>query len=124
MKFISPHIHGLIDYLSVVFFLLSPAVFGFTGLTAIFAYALGGLHLLLTVFTNFRLGIVKIVPVGVHAVIEVLTGIALIVLAWTVFKDNKQNSSLYFDIVGTVVLLTWAVTDYKGVHPESGALRG
>ena len=114
MKFISPKIHGLIDYTSVVFFLCSPLVFGFTGLVAIFAYALGGLHLLLTAFTNFPLGIVKIAPVGVHAAVELIVGIGLVAVAWTVFKGNQQNSCLYFDLVGTVILLTWAVTDYKG----------
>src|ERR1700753_2991064 len=114
MKFISPKIHGVIDYLSVVFFLTSPAFFGFTGIAAQIAYAIGILNLLLTVFTNFPLGIFKLIPVTVHAALEALVGITLIVFAWTIFKDNNANSALYYDLVGTVVLLTWAVTDYKG----------
>jgi hypothetical protein len=118
MKFISPKIHGLIDYLVVIFLFISPTVFGFTGLLAIFTYALGAVHLLLTAFTNYPLGIVKVIPVNLHASIEVLVGIVLIVLAYTLFKDNSDGK-LYYVIFGTVVLLTWLVTDYRGVHYHS-----
>ena len=120
MKFISPKIHGFIDYLVVVFLLASPTFFGFTGLVAIFTYALGAVHLLLTAFTNYPLGIVKVIPVNLHATIEALVGIALIVLAYTLFKDNAQGSKLYYVIFGTVVLLTWLVTDYVGKYHPSG----
>jgi len=120
MKFISPKIHGLIDYLVVAFLLASPTFFGFTGLLATFTYALAAVHFLLTVFTNYPLGIVKVIPVSLHATVEVLVGIALIVLAYTLFKDNAEGSKLYYVIFGTVVLLTWMVTDYVGAsHPRA-----
>ena len=120
MKFISPKIHGLIDYLVVIFLLASPTVFGFTGLVATFTYVLGAVHLLLTALTNYPLGIVKLLPVSLHATIEVLVGIILIVLAYTLFKDNAQGSKLYYVIFGTVILLTWLVTDYVGTGHPSG----
>jgi hypothetical protein len=120
MKFISPKIHGLIDYLVVVFLLASPGIFGFTGLVAVFTYALGAVHLLLTAATNYPLGIVKIIPVSLHATVEVLVGIILIVLAYTLFNDNAGGSKLYYVIFGTVILLTWLVTDYVGAHHPSG----
>jgi hypothetical protein len=120
MKFISPTIHGFIDYLVVVFLLASPTFFGFTGTVAMFTYALGVVHLLLTVLTRYPLGIIKVIPVSLHATIEVLVGVALIVLAYTLFKDNAQGSKLYYVIFGTVVLLTWLVTDYVGTyHPRT-----
>jgi hypothetical protein len=116
MKFISPKIHGLIDYLSVVFLIVSPTVVGFTGLVALFTYGLAIVHFLLTVFTNFPLGIVKLIPVTIHASIELLVGVALIVLAYTLFANNAEGSKLYYVIFGTVILLTWLVTDYKGIY--------
>jgi hypothetical protein len=116
MKFISPKIHGLIDYLSVVFLLISPTLFGFTGVVALFTYALGAVHLLLTILTNYPLGIVRVIPVTVHASIELLVGVALIILAYTLFADNAEGSKLYYIIFGTVILLTWLVTDYRGIY--------
>jgi len=119
MKFIAPAIHGFIDYLVVVFLFISPTFFGFTGLVAVFTYALGAVHLLLTLLTNYPLGIIKVIPVTVHASIELIVGIALIVLAYTLFKDNVDGSKLYYVIFGTVILLTWLVTDYVGTyHPH------
>jgi hypothetical protein len=120
MKFISPKIHGIIDYLLVVILLASPAFFGFSGTLAIFTYALGVVHLLLTVLTNYPLGVFKVISPTVHASIEVLVGIVLIVLAYTFFNNNADGK-LYYVIFGTVVLLTWLVTDYMGIMPYSKA---
>ena len=113
MKFISPIAHGVIDYLVVLFLLAAPSVFGFTGIIAYVTYAIAGVHLLLTVLTNFPMGLLKLIPVSVHATIEALAGVTCIVLANTLFNDNLEGSKLFYDIFGTVVLLTWLVTDYK-----------
>ena len=114
MKFISTKIHGFIDLLVVVFLLASPSYFGFTGVLATFTYALAAVHLILTILTNYTVGIFKVIPLTIHGSIEFIVGIALIVLAYTLFKDNADGK-LYYVILGTVVLLTWLVTDYKGV---------
>jgi hypothetical protein len=118
MKFISPKIHGFIDLLVVVFLLASPWYFGFTGTLAIFTYVLAGVHLLLTILTDYPVGIFKVIPGAVHGAIEFLVGVVLIVLAYTVFNDNITGK-LYYVIFGTAVLLTWLVTDYTGIHTEA-----
>jgi len=115
MKFISPTIHGLIDYLVVVFLLTSPATFGFTGLLAGFTYALGIIHLLLTVCTDYKPGIFKFIPLTIHSGIELMVGVLLIVIAYTLFSNNPEGK-LFYVIFGTVILLTWLLTDYKGTH--------
>jgi hypothetical protein len=40
-------------------------------------------------------------------------GVVLITLGYTVFK-NYPSGTHYYVIFGTVVLLTWLVTDHKG----------
>ncbi|HET9055459.1 MAG TPA: hypothetical protein VFN30_01300, partial [Chitinophagaceae bacterium] len=65
-------LHGIIDYLVVLFLWLSPTIFDLPQVTSIFTYALGGVHLVLTATTNFELGIIKIVPVKVHGMIELI----------------------------------------------------
>lgn len=113
MKFISPKIHGILDYITVIFLLASPSLFGFTGLLANFTYVLGIVHLLLTVLTNYNLGLIKVIPFTFHGTIEFIVAIALIVLAYTLF-DHNSAGKLYYVLLGTVFLLTWLVTDYKG----------
>src|ERR1700735_2896940 len=106
MKFISPKMHGIIDYLVVIFLLASPTIFGFTGLLSTFTYALGIVHLLLTILTNYSVGLIKIIPFTFHGTIEFIVGVALIVLAYTLFRD-EGTGKLYYIIFGTIILLTW-----------------
>jgi hypothetical protein len=113
MRFISPRVHGIIDYLVVVFLLASPIYFGLTGLLATFTYALAFVHLLLTILTDYAPGIFKLIPFQVHGAIELLVGVILISLAYTLFND-KPDGKLFYVIFGTYLLLTWLVTDYRG----------
>lgn len=121
MKFISPKVHGLIDYIVVLFLLASPAYFGFTGLLANFTYALAAVHLLLTILTAYPFGLIKKIPFQAHGAIELLVGIALIILAYTLFAGNDLGK-LFYVIFGTVVLLTWFVTDYKSTAAHRSAV--
>ena len=113
MKFISPRIHGIIDFLVVLFLIGSPMFFGLNGFVAIFTYALAIVHLILTLLTDFSSGVLKIIPFPLHGVIELIVGIALIILALTVFKDTGTGKIFYI-CFGAAVLLTWLFTDYKG----------
>lgn len=114
MKFISPTIHGIIDYFVVIFLLASPTIFGFTGLLAIFTYTLAGLHFLLTILTGYKVGLIKIIPFHAHGFIESVVGAVLIALGYTLFNDNAAGK-LFYIIFGTIILYTWLVTDYRGV---------
>jgi uncharacterized membrane protein len=112
MKFISSKTHGIIDFLVVFFLLASPMLFGMNGLLAIFTYALGIVHLTLTLLTDFSAGVLRIIPLKIHGVIELIVGIALIILALTLFKDSGLGK-VYYICFGGAVLLTWLFTDYK-----------
>jgi hypothetical protein len=112
MRFIAPKIHGIIDILVIIFLFGSPTFFGFTGLIATFTYVLGIIHLLLTLLTDYSIGVVKVIPFPVHGIIEFVVGVALIALAYTVFSGDPVGK-LYYVIFGTVILLTWLCTDYN-----------
>src|ERR1700710_167896 len=115
MKFISPKVHGIIDLLVVIFLLASPTLFDFTRFTAVFTYALAGVHLVLTLVTDYEVGIIKALPFFLHGSIEFIVGDVLIALGYTLF-NNDVTSKLFYICFGTVVLLTWLVTDYKGTR--------
>lgn len=118
MKFMSPKVHGIIDLLVCVFLLASPVIFGFTGILALLTYALGAVHTLLTLSTDSTMGLVKIIPVEIHELIEFIAGVASIILAYTLF-DNNADGKLFYVIFGNCILLTWLVTDYKGTSVHS-----
>jgi hypothetical protein len=114
MKFISPRIHGVIDYLVVLFLIASPMFFRFDSFVALFTYALAVVHLVLTLLTDFNAGLFKVISFPLHGIIEFIVGIALIVLSFTLFKDAPIGKVFYL-YFGIAVLLTWLFTDYKAV---------
>jgi hypothetical protein len=105
--------HGVIDYAVVLFLWLSPTLFGLPKITSIFTYILGAIHLILTITTNFELGLIKIIPFKIHAVIELMVSIILFAAAFYLGRlegDLSRNFYLGFAIA---VFLTWLITDYK-----------
>lgn len=115
MKKISSQIHGILDYITVLFLLISPTIFGMHNVASTFTYALALIHLVLTFFTNFEAGAIKLVPFNIHGMIEIAVSIALIGIAiW--FKVSHDNVSFYFYLIFAVILfIVWAATDYRPV---------
>lgn len=106
-------IHGVIDYLVVVFLLLSPTLFGLKDITATFTYALATIHFLLTITTKFELGLVKIIPFKIHGMIELIVSIALIGIAFYLGNLEGELSRNFYITFGIAVFITWLITDYK-----------
>jgi hypothetical protein len=109
-KPISARAHGLLDYVVVVVFALAPTVLGLTGLAALLAYALAGVHLVMTLLTAFPLGVLRVIPFRVHGLVEVVVGPALVVLALALFSGAAWGFYLF---MGSVILVVWALTDYR-----------
>ncbi len=114
--------HGFIDYLVVLFLWASPSLFGLPEITAKATYALGAIHLILTLLTNFELGVMKIIPFRIHGWIELVVALALVGVAFYLGKlegDLARNFYLGFAVA---VFLTWVLTDYTDYH-HSEAVR-
>ena len=112
MKIISPLVHGVIDYLVVLFLLSAPMLFGMYDGLATCTYALAGIHLVLTVLTNFNMGLIKTIPLPVHGFVEFAVGIVLVIIALTVLKDNVIGKTFY-TAFGAAVLLVFFLSDYR-----------
>ena len=112
MKFLSPKVHGIIDYFVVIFLFCSPVLFGLARRTVTFTYVLASVHLLLTILTNYDLGLFKLIPFPLHGLIELIVSVALIILSYTLLKNNA-NGKMFYLAFGAGLLLIWLVTDYK-----------
>lgn len=111
-EIISPKIHGIIDYLVVVFLLLSPKWFGLTGYIGWFTYALAGVYLLFALFTDYNLGLFKFIDFSLHGKIEFIVSEVLIILAYTFFNQNFA-AKMFYQAFGAALLLIWLLTHYK-----------
>ncbi|MEP7165155.1 MAG: hypothetical protein ABI741_10685 [Ferruginibacter sp.] len=113
MRIISSRIHGILDYIVVIFLLASPMLFKMEGNLCSFTYALAAIHFLLTILTRFELGIIKIITFPLHGLIEFFVAIALILLS---FWFNKNGNSLgyhYYLYFAIAILLVFILTDFK-----------
>ena len=107
-------IHGIIDYVVVLFLWLSPSLFGLPDTTALFTYLLGSVHLVLTLITKFEMGLIKILPFKIHGLIELIVSIALIGAALILGNMEGDLARNFYIGFAIAVFLTWAITDYKG----------
>ena len=111
MKVISDPIHGILDYLTVAIFALAPSLLGFDGVAALISYGLAGIHLAMTLLTDMPLGPVKLIPMKLHALVEMLVGPVLVVAALAlpaILGDRRE----FFLVMGLVILGVWLLSSY------------
>jgi hypothetical protein len=118
MKKINSRVHGILDYLTVLFLLISPSLFGMHAIGLRFTYILASVHLILTLFTDFKAGLFKLISFKMHGLIEIIVAITLIGIAiW--FRTSGDNVSFYYYLIFSVVLLiVWAGSEYKQASRE------
>lgn len=116
MNKLPPAIHGILDYVIVVYFLLAPALFTLTPTVATISYLLGTVHLMITLFTKFTLGIKKIIPFRIHGFVELIVAILLIVMPALMGESVTFYDSLFFILTGVALLLIWILSRYKQIQ--------
>ena len=113
MKFIDNKTHGFLDYITVIVFAAIPKVLGLEGIPEYLSYTLAGVHFLMTILTNFELGIVKIIPLKVHAWVEMAVGPALVVIPWVLGFSGDMKARIFFMAAGIVIILVGRLSQYK-----------
>lgn len=91
MRFISTKVHGVIDYLWSIVLLASPWLFGFAngGAETWVPVILGIGGIVYAVVTNYELGLVKVLPMPVHLMIDLAMGVFLLLSPWLFgFAEN------------------------------------
>jgi hypothetical protein len=114
MNTISLHVHGYLDYVTVVVFLLAPTLIGLTGFPAQLAYALAGIHLVMTLVTDFPLGVVKLIPFTIHGWIERVVGPLLVLVSFIPEFAGNTAAQVFYLVIGVVIILVGLLTDYQG----------
>ncbi len=115
MKIISPKFHGCLDYLVVLVFLAAPSLLHLSMVPAAISYSLAGIHLLLTLLTDFPLGLWKLVPLSWHGMIELIVGPVLVVLPFLLGFGSEPAVQYFYVVNGLVILAVWSLTDYGSV---------
>jgi hypothetical protein len=113
---ISSKIHGIIDYIVVLFLVASPSLFGLPEFTACCTYILAGIHLTLTVLTDFEVGLFKVIPFKIHGMIELIVSLTLVGFAFYLGGREGDLARNFYLGFGIAVFLTWLISDYKVIE--------
>jgi hypothetical protein len=111
MKIISDQMHGVLDYVTVIIFALAPSLIGLTGIAAAVSYALAVIHLAMTLATNMPLGVVKVIPMKLHAIVELVVGPVLLV-GGLLAPALPTVSRTFFVVMGVVIFAVWLLSSY------------
>ena len=113
MKFISTKLHEVLDYLSGILLITLPWIFNFDngGVAKQVPIILGIMIIIISLFTNYHMRIVKIIPMPMHLSIDVIIGIFLATSPWVFnFKNQVYLPHL---IMGIFAICIGLFTQYQ-----------
>jgi len=106
-------IHGVLDYMVVAFLFASPVIFRLPTTTALCTYAIGVIHLVLTLTTDFPMGVFKIIPLKIHGMVELIVSISLVGIAFLLERYDGPVAYYYYLGFASAVFITWLISDYR-----------
>ena len=102
--------HGILDYAFAIILAIGPSVAGFTtGRAARWCYMFAAVVFVLAVLTQ-----VKFIRLHLHAMLEMMLAILLILMPWIAGFANGTNSRNFYVAIGVLMIFLWALTDFRG----------
>lgn len=124
MKFLPTKIHGILDYLVGIALIAAPTIFGFRDLggpAVIIPTVIGIVLIAYSIFTNYEWGIVKVVPMGYHLMVDYLASGFLAVSPFVFgFAGQGLNVWLPHTVVGLTVIAVVMVSKPGIAVPGAG----
>jgi hypothetical protein len=118
--FVSPEVHGVLDYPLAAVLIAGPLVLDFDSTAAtVIALAFGGGAAVLAVATAWSTGIFKIIPPLLHGYVDVLVTLALIVLPFAVGFSDHTTALVFYVVVGAGGLLATLGTRFPAPVPSA-----
>ena len=113
-KPISPDMHGMIDYSTVLMTAAAPRLLGFSEDAERAAMMLAGGYLGLSLMTDYDLSLRRLVPFPAHGAAEAVLGAALPFLPKLLGFENDRPARNFFLGLTAVTAVVAALTDWTG----------
>lgn len=119
MNILTSKSHGILDYIFSIFLLSAPTLFQMEGDLCTITYVLGAAHLLITVLTNFEVGLIKLIPFRIHGLIEIVVSIVLVALAFWFNSQGSEFGFYFYLALAGVIMIVFTITDFKSSASEA-----
>jgi hypothetical protein len=114
IRFLPTRVHGVLDYLVGVALILAPTIFQFSdvgGAAVLVPRVLGIVLILYSLLTRYEWGVLKLVPMPYHLVVDLVASVFLAASPFIFgFIGAKPNAWLPHIVVGVVVILVVLVS--------------
>ena len=117
MKMIPRFLHGAADYFCGLFLLLAPNLLAFAdvGGAAVWVPRIVGLLIFgQAMMTDYELGLMKVIPIGVHLMTDYLVGVFLLAAPWLFGFSAVGVPTITVTVVGLLVLGLAVMTQPAG----------
>ncbi|NJL95482.1 MAG: hypothetical protein HC915_18030 [Anaerolineae bacterium] len=115
-RIISPYVHGIFDYIGAIVLLLAPNLFGFAdeGGAAVWIPRVLGVAILgMALITNYRLGVLRILPMPAHLMVDYVAGPFLAVSPFLLgFADEDANVWAPHLLAGVGIFIVTLLTQW------------
>ncbi|HXH27261.1 MAG TPA: SPW repeat protein [Candidatus Acidoferrum sp.] len=126
MRFLPTKIHGILDYVVGVALIFAPNIFMFEGgpMAAVWVpRIIGAVLIIYSIFTKYEWGLVKIIPMPYHLVIDFLASLFLALSPWLLgFSNEAMNVWIPHVAVGVVVILVVLVSQTQPGHMSAAPM--
>ena len=114
IRLVPAGVHGLGDYAAGLVLLIVGLAADGPGSARATGIVLGAVLILVSLFTRYPLGAVRVIPFPVHSAGDYIGGIAAILAPFVLgfYDDNKGVAATYI-VVGAVVIGLSLITDYS-----------
>jgi hypothetical protein len=117
MRFINSKLHAVIDYASGLFMLGLPGIINIADQSPAIKWMamLAGIVILLqAMLTSYEGGIVSVIPLYVHLIVDIVLGFGLIISPWLVGFTGKPRA--VFLVMGILAILFGLFTKLKPLN--------
>jgi len=118
MKFIPTRVHGILDYVVGAMIIAAPWLFGFDDVEAAKWVTLssGASALLYSLCTDYEFGAFKLIPMNVHLILDILSGLFMIASPWIFgFADELWMPQV---AIGCLEIFAALMTRTKGMQRQ------
>lgn len=115
MRFLPTKVHGILDYLVGAALIVAPWLFGFSsvgGPAVMLPILIGIVLIVYSLLTKYEWGVVKVIPMPYHLVVDFLASAFLLISPWLLgfYDSSKPNVWLPHVVVGAAVILVVLVS--------------
>jgi hypothetical protein len=118
LRVIPTRVHGLFDYILALTLLFSPLYFGAGSPASVAAIGLGLSLAVYSSLTDYELGLLRVIPMVSHLVLDTIGGVLL--AGFALLGGWPLNETVSFGVIGLVEIVVSLTTSADGLRKSDG----